>query len=225
MPASGVINRGAFGKALWPGINAWYGYSYNEHQPEWVHIFSFNSSGKAFEEDVGTSGLGLASVKPEGEAVAYDSMSQAYITRYTMVTYGLGFIITDEMIEAYSSLHADGWAHSIEVWIGDELVGGLYGLAIGKAFFGESMFSQASDASKVAMWSLCTMLVQRQFEILDCQVVSPHLTSLGAILTPRREFGALLKRACEPASRTVDWPDNRLPVAEILAYDSDFALQ
>jgi leucyl/phenylalanyl-tRNA--protein transferase len=136
-----------------------------------------------------------------------------------------GTWITDEMIEAYSSLHADGWAHSIEVWLGDELVGGLYGLAIGKAFFGESMFSQASDASKIAMWSLCAMLVHRQFEILDCQVVSPHLTSLGAILTPRQEFGALLKRACEPAVRTVDWPEDRMPVAEILASDSDSALQ
>ena len=136
-----------------------------------------------------------------------------------------GTWITEEMVEAYSSLHAKGWAHSVEVWLDDELVGGLYGLAIGKAFFGESMFSLAGNASKIAMWSLCEMLVKRHFRILDCQVVSAHLTSLGAILMPREKFSSLLGRACEPASRVMDWPENRLPVAEILASDGDPALQ
>ena len=136
-----------------------------------------------------------------------------------------GTWITDEMIEAYSSLHTQGWAHSVEVWCGNELVGGLYGLAIGKAFFGESMFSEASNASKFAMWSLCKMLVKHQFDILDCQVVSPHLTSLGAVLMPRTEFASLLGRACDPATKFADWPENRLPVADLLDSDSHSALQ
>ncbi len=136
-----------------------------------------------------------------------------------------GTWITAEMIEAYSSLHAQGWAHSVEVWRDDELIGGLYGLAIGMAFFGESMFSQASNASKIAMWALCDHLAHQKFNILDCQVVSPHLTTLGATLMPRAEFGALLKRACDPATRLIDWPENRLPVAKLLASDGHPALQ
>ncbi|MFQ5983082.1 MAG: leucyl/phenylalanyl-tRNA--protein transferase, partial [Woeseiaceae bacterium] len=96
-----------------------------------------------------------------------------------------GTWITEEMVEAFSTLHDEGWAHSVEIWRDDELVGGLYGIAIGKAFFGESMFSRQSNASKIAMWALCAHLVRHRFEILDCQVVSPHLTSLGAILMPR----------------------------------------
>lgn len=136
-----------------------------------------------------------------------------------------GTWITDEMIEAYSSLHAQGWAHSVEVWHDDELVGGLYGLAIGKAFFGESMFSQVSNASKIAMWSLCEILVRHDFEILDCQVVSAHLTSLGAFLMRRDEFGSLLERACDPAARFDNWPEKRLPVADLLAFEGRPALQ
>jgi leucyl/phenylalanyl-tRNA--protein transferase len=136
-----------------------------------------------------------------------------------------GTWITDEMVEAYSSLHSQGWAHSVEVWCDDEIVGGVYGLAIGKAFFGESMFSRASNASKIAMWALCEHLVQQQFEILDCQVVSPHLTSLGAKLMPRAEFGDLLERVCEPATKCSKWPENTMPVVKILGSATDSALQ
>jgi leucyl/phenylalanyl-tRNA--protein transferase len=136
-----------------------------------------------------------------------------------------GTWITDEMIEAYSGLHQQGWAHSVEVWHGEDLVGGLYGIAIGRAFFGESMFSQESNASKIAMWALCRQLDAHGFLILDCQVVSPHLTSLGAILMPRAEFAALLARACEPAVKFEKWPKNRLPAADLLGSDGYPALQ
>jgi leucyl/phenylalanyl-tRNA--protein transferase len=136
-----------------------------------------------------------------------------------------GTWITDEMIEAYSSLYRQGWAHSVEIWQHDELVGGLYGLAIGRAFFGESMFSQVSDASKIAMWSLCGILVHHQFEILDCQVASSHLTSLGATLMPRCEFAALLDRACESETKFGEWPENRVPVARLLDSGGRLSLQ
>ena len=103
----------------------------------------------------------------------------------------LGTWITKDMATAYRQLHDQGWAHSIEVWRSDELVGGLYGLAIGGVFFGESMFSRTNDASKAAMIELCGALKERDFALLDCQVQSVHLLSLGASLLPRAQFAAL----------------------------------
>lgn len=94
-----VINSGSFAKALWPGINAWYGKAYNEYKVEWDKLFDKNSSRRQFEEDVGVSGFGLAVVKPEGSSIQYDSERQAFINRYQHVTYGLGFVITREIME------------------------------------------------------------------------------------------------------------------------------
>lgn len=93
------INRGNFAKALWPGVNAWYGESYNEFPVEYTQLFDTYTSTKAFEEDMGIVSLGLAAVKTEGGSVSYDSMEQGFLTRYTHVNYGLGFIITEEMID------------------------------------------------------------------------------------------------------------------------------
>lgn len=94
-----VINTGNFGKALWPGINAWYGDAYKEFPVEWTEIFSQNTSRKAFEEDVGASYFGLAVQTGEGQSVSYDGALQGFIDRYVHVKYGLGFIITKEMVE------------------------------------------------------------------------------------------------------------------------------
>lgn len=96
--------------------------------------------------------------------------------------------ITADMQTAYQQLHESGYAHSIEVWLNNELVGGLYGVSLGKVFFGESMFSRVSDASKVAFVSLAQSLVKQGFSIIDCQVSSEHLLSLGAREIPRDEF-------------------------------------
>lgn len=93
------INSSSFAKALWPGVNAWYGDAYNEHSVEYTDLFDTYSSRKAFEEDMSVSGFGLASVKTEGSSVAYDTAQQGFLTRYTHVTYGLGFIITREMVD------------------------------------------------------------------------------------------------------------------------------
>jgi phage major head subunit gpT-like protein len=93
------ITTGSWGKALWPGINAWYGKAYAEHKEEFPALFDTFRSRRKFEEDVGTTSFGLAAVQPEGSSVAYDSESQGFVTRYTHVTYGLGFIITKEMME------------------------------------------------------------------------------------------------------------------------------
>ena len=94
-----VITSSAFAKALWPGVNAWYGQAYDEYPVEWTKLFEKNSSNRKFEEDVGYSGFGLASVKSEGAPITYDSERQGFTARYVHVTYALGFIVTREMFE------------------------------------------------------------------------------------------------------------------------------
>ena len=94
-----AITSGSFAKALWPGANSWYGQAYSEHGVEYTDLFDTESSRRAFEEDMGTSMFGLAPVKTEGNSVAYDDAKQGFLTRYQHVTYGLGFIITREMVD------------------------------------------------------------------------------------------------------------------------------
>ncbi len=116
-----------------------------------------------------------------------------------------GTWITPEMAAAYRRLHGMGAAHSVECWEGDELVGGLYGVAIGRVFFGESMFSRRSDASKVAFVHLVGMLQRWNYELIDCQVATRHLASLGAITIPRRQFIRMLARLCEQTPAEESW--------------------
>jgi len=116
-----------------------------------------------------------------------------------------GTWITEDMIQAYITLHRLGWAHSFETWRGTRLVGGLYGLAIGKAFFGESMFSKESNTSKLAFWHLCRRLSEHEFTLLDCQVASDHLFTLGAIEMDRHVFQEHLQTALAVPSSTIDW--------------------
>ena len=104
-----------------------------------------------------------------------------------------GTWITGEMAAAYGRLHRAGQAHSIESWDGATLTGGLYGVAIGRVFFGESMFSRTTDASKAALAHLCTL----GFALIDCQIPNPHLARLGAVEIGRRRFLALLDELCE----------------------------
>jgi leucyl/phenylalanyl-tRNA--protein transferase len=109
--------------------------------------------------------------------------------------------ITPAMAEAYTRLHHLGIAHSIEVWRGDELAGGLYGLALGRLFFGESMFSRLTDASKVALVALCRRLVAWDYALLDCQLTNPHLESMGAVSIERAHFLAILRRHVDRQAR------------------------
>lgn len=125
-----------------------------------------------------------------------------YDTSFTEVMRECGSIARDgqegswiipEMIEAYTRLHELGYAHSIEAWQDGKLVGGLYGVTIGKMFFGESMFTKVRDASKVAFATLIERLKSEGFELIDCQIASPHLKSLGAREISRKEFMQHLK--------------------------------
>ncbi len=108
-----------------------------------------------------------------------------------------GTWIGPEMIAAYTQLFQKGYAHSIEVWQKDHLVGGIYGVALGQAFFGESMFHHVADASKAALAELCRILQQRGVVLIDCQVESDHLLSLGAELISRPQFLTELKAALQ----------------------------
>jgi leucyl/phenylalanyl-tRNA--protein transferase len=108
-----------------------------------------------------------------------------------------GTWIVPEMIDAYTRLHELGFAHSVESWRGGELVGGLYGIGLGKAFFGESMFTRATDASKVALFRLVERLKAADCQIIDCQQATSHLASLGAREIPRMAFAQRVQESIQ----------------------------
>ena len=117
-----------------------------------------------------------------------------------------GTWITREMRAAYLALHELGYAHSVETWVGDQLVGGLYGLAIGRMFYGESMFAHRTDASKIAFAHLGRFLREHDYGLIDCQMSTPHLASLGAREIPRAAFLARLRTLCATPGLTGRWP-------------------
>ena len=120
-----------------------------------------------------------------------------------------GTWITDEMLRAYSKMHQMGYAHSVEVWLDDKLCGGLYGIQIGKMFFGESMFSKQADTSKIALVALSHQLQAWGFEIIDCQVETPHLNSLGAIQIHRTDFEDRIHRLSQQSFPAQKWQANQ----------------
>jgi leucyl/phenylalanyl-tRNA--protein transferase len=116
-----------------------------------------------------------------------------------------GTWITDDMIDAYCELHERGLAHSVETWIGGELAGGLYGVALGHMFYGESMFTRATDASKLALVHLVSQLERRGFGMIDCQMKTPHLAAFGAREIPRSEFMRRLQELVNYAQPAGKW--------------------
>ena len=116
-----------------------------------------------------------------------------------------GTWITRDMIDAYRRLHEMGRAHAFEGWLGDDLVAGLYGVAIGRVFFAESMFTRVDNASKAVLVDAVRYLRARSFELIDCQVRSDHLHTLGATTLPRREYLRQLRRLCAPPGEPGNW--------------------
>jgi len=116
-----------------------------------------------------------------------------------------GTWISPAMIAAYTELHEQGIAHSVETWVTGKLVGGLYGIALGRMFYGESMFSRATDASKIALVHLVRQLGRWGFGMIDCQMNTSHLASLGAREIPRAEFGRNLAKLVNLAAITGPW--------------------
>ena len=118
---------------------------------------------------------------------------------------GEGTWIGPDMIKAYCQLHASGYAHSVEAWQNDTLVGGLYGVSLGKSFFGESMFTHVTNASKVAFAALVDRLKSFSFDLIDCQVTTEHLISFGAREVPRATFLEQLKESLKTPTIIGNW--------------------
>ncbi|MEZ5008902.1 MAG: leucyl/phenylalanyl-tRNA--protein transferase [Chitinophagales bacterium] len=122
-----------------------------------------------------------------------------------------GTWITDEMLNAYINLHDHGLAHSVEVWSKEtetpQLIGGLYGVSLGNAFFGESMFHKRSNTSKYGFITLVQQLIKRNFQLIDCQMETPHLKSLGAELITRNEFMNRLESCLQEDTFVGKWSD------------------
>lgn len=116
-----------------------------------------------------------------------------------------GTWITEDMLIAYNTLHEIGYAHSVETWQDDQLVGGLYGISLGKCFFGESMFSTVSNASKRALIHLRNFLAEKDFLFIDCQVYTPHLSSMGARDIPRSLFYSMLEEGLSYSDSPGTW--------------------
>ena len=117
----------------------------------------------------------------------------------------VGTWITDDMIEAYVALHEQGYAHSVEVWQDGRLAGGLYGVSLGKIFFGESMFARVGNASKFGFITLVRTLQEKGFNLIDCQQETEHLGSLGARAIPRTYFTDLLKSNADEPTIQGNW--------------------
>jgi hypothetical protein len=155
-----VMTSGSFAKALWPGVNAWYGKAYNDYPVEWDKLVDTQKSSRAFEEEVGISSFGLAVVKPEGAGISYDSERQAFITRYQHVVYALGFIITREMMDddlydIVGQRKAQGLARSMRQ-TKEIVVANLYNRAFNASFTGGdgvSMINASHPTIAGGTWS------------------------------------------------------------------------
>lgn len=189
------------------GIFPWY----NEGQP--VLWWSPDPRMVLKPEDINISRSLAKKVRQDTFKVTFDSAFREVIIacsepRLTKDGNQDGTWILDDMIQAYIKLHEAGYAHSVECWQGTKLVGGLYGVAIGKVFFGESMFTRISDASKIAFVSLAEQLKQWDFKLIDCQVYTSHLESLGATMIPRKKFISLLEKHAIDNNENIKWKTN-----------------
>jgi len=127
----------------------------------------------------------------------------------TRIEQGQGTWLTEEMIDAYCALHQAGFAHSVETWLDRQLVGGIYGVNLGRAFFGESMFKRVSNASKVAFATLAQRLTEWEFTMIDCQITNPHLQRLGSREITRADFLRRLAQALTFPTRQGTWDERK----------------
>jgi len=186
------------------GIFPWY----SEGQP--ILWWSPDPRAVLFPAEFKVSRSLAKTLRNRGFTVTFDRAFASVMTRCADRTLRPeGTWISPEMLTAYATLHELGYAHSVETWDAGKLVGGLYGVSLGRIFFGESMFSTERDASKVALHALVHTLLRRHDELIDCQVRSAHLHSLGAREIPRREFTARLDRCIETLQPGGSWATRR----------------
>lgn len=197
-------------KAYRNGIFPWY----KEGQP--ILWWSPNFRGVLYTNKIKISASLRRTLRKHPWRVTFDGDFKQTITACAAPrNYSRGTWITAEMIEAYTALHRQGYAHSIELWdFRKRLIGGIYGVLIGRMFFGESMFSFQTNASKVALVYLVAHLYQWGFPMLDCQLPSKHLSSLGAETIPRIEYIKTLVPLCNERLKNFVWKkDEALNVA------------
>lgn len=180
------------------GIFPWY----NEDQP--ICWWSPSERALLYPSDFALS-KSLKKQLKTIDAISIDKDFASVIQHCQQLRADEGTWITDEMLAAYLNLHQQGYAHSVEVWQKEKLVGGLYGLSLGGAFFGESMFHLTRDASKVALYALCQHCLALDFDFIDCQLVSAHLSSLGATTVARDSFIQQLKATLTKPTQQGSW--------------------
>lgn len=181
------------------GIFPWY----NEDDP--ILWWSPNPRFILFPDEFRVSKSLKKVLKKKIFTVTFDKAFKDVITMCKDLRSKSGTWITDEMLEAYVALHNEGYAHSVEAWYEDSLVGGLYGVSLGKAFFGESMFHIKENASKVALVYLVEFAKNNSFLFIDSQVYTEHLASLGAKNIARKKYLDLLKLALQGETIKGSW--------------------
>jgi len=197
----GDLNPNRVLKAYREGIFPWY----SPEDP--ILWWSPNPRLVLFPQDFKVGKSFKRVLRNKGFEVKFDQNFEAVITHCGDVPRPgqEGTWLTQEMKEAYIELHNMGFAHSIETYYEGELVGGLYGLAMGRAFFGESMFSLMSNASRVSLFALSSICVEKSYDFIDCQVETPHLVKWGATLLDRDNYLDLLDLALEKNSDFGSW--------------------
>jgi leucyl/phenylalanyl-tRNA--protein transferase len=184
------------------GIFPWY----SEGQP--ILWWSPDPRTVLFPERIKISRSLRKTMRKEIFTVTLDHAFEQVIQRCSEPRRGeTGTWLTPEMKTAYIRLHQMGYAHSAEVWSDNRLVGGLYGIAIGRIFFGESMFSHITDASKAALVHLCAQLQTWDYVLIDCQMHTAHLIRMGAADIPRQQFLKFLEHFCPISGRSGSWAD------------------
>jgi len=188
------------------GIFPWY----TDGQP--ILWWSPNPRAVLFPDKLNISRSVLKTIRKNHYRITLDTAFNQVITQCAQPRAdGNGTWLTQQMILAYSTLNELGYAHSAECWLGEELVGGLYGVAIGRVFFGESMYSHCSDASKIAFIHLACQLKEWGYTVIDCQVHSNYLKSLGSIEIPRSDYINLINRWTRVPGQSEQWQlDNTL---------------
>jgi len=187
----GVLNPSLLLDAYRKGIFPWY----SEGQP--VMWWSPDPRCVLFPDEFKISRSLKKSLRKDNYIVTFDqAFSDVVKSCAEPRLTSPGTWITQSIIKNYQLLHESGHAHSVECWHGETMVGGLYGIAIGKIFFGESMFSSTADASKICLAHLVHLVKKLGYELIDCQVTSDHLKSLGAITIPRNDFSNILAVSC-----------------------------
>lgn len=197
----GDLSPGRILAAYRRGIFPWY----SDDQP--ILWWSPNPRMVLFPENLKVSRSLGKNIRNGDFTVTVDKAFQAVLAQCAIMPRKNqhGTWITREMQAAYTQLHMRGFAHSIECWQDGQLVGGLYGIAIGRVFFGESMFSRSSNASKVAFVKFVQQIEVWGYELIDCQVYSEHLATLGACKISRQEFKQLLDY-CDLPGKPLPWP-------------------